>query len=146
MPFTFQTTFIMLTQFVVLSQDHAETRRRARELEAEILLHSRLSERKNRFLMNMNHEMKTPLAAMSMSAQAAEELLRGGGDMGEVYTMLGAVRIEANRSARLMGAALSVEMAQSTHGGMSELDIGALIKKRLKITESWRSAAAMKIP
>ena len=126
-PIILPNVFITLIQFGVLSQDHAEARRRARELEGENLLQSRLAAIKSRFLMNMSHEMKTPLAAMSMSAQAAEDLLREGGDMEEVYTMLDAVRIEANRSARMMRGVLAVEVTQA-HGGMSELEIGALLK------------------
>jgi signal transduction histidine kinase len=129
MPFIFPNAFIMLIQFTMLTNDYAETLHKARWLEEENMLQTKLAEIKNHFLMNMNHEMKTPLATISISAQAAAALLRKGGNADEICSMLEVVQAEAERSARMMKTALTLEMAQSARGGMSELDVGLLLKK-----------------
>jgi hypothetical protein len=59
-PALFQ-TFLMLTQFVALSQDHAEARRKAKDLAA-----------KTDFYHRMAHGLLTPLTKVSTSVQVAD--------------------------------------------------------------------------
>ena len=58
--FVLSTTFMMLSQFVMLSQDYAEARIKARELTA-----------KNDFYHRMSHDLLTPLTKISTNIQTA---------------------------------------------------------------------------
>ncbi|MCL1940754.1 MAG: hypothetical protein FWG09_02335 [Synergistaceae bacterium] len=60
-PLVLSNTFMMLSQFVMLSQDYAESRRKALELAA-----------KNDFYHRMAHDLLTPLTVVSTSVQVAD--------------------------------------------------------------------------
>lgn len=122
---------LMLSQFVILSQDYAEARRRADELTEENRMLDRLNAMKNRFWGNVGHEMRTPLAVISAHAQVAAEMLRQGkaGQSGEkVLSALNTVTEEANRVARMARDAMDLASARDAAGSMEKVDLGELLK------------------
>ncbi|MDR3321148.1 MAG: hypothetical protein LBS93_01780, partial [Synergistaceae bacterium] len=91
---------------------------------------------KSRFLSKVGHEMRTPLALMSSSAQVAAALHRKGvsGSLEErFYKSLDVVKHEASRLARMSDAMVALEVASSGYSDRSELDAGELFRTTAEI-------------
>jgi len=96
---------------------------------------------KSKFLTSLGHEMRSPLSAMSINAQLAAELLDSGVTSNtdivkEIRAALFAVKDEADRLARMSGAAIALGAEQSSHkikGEKSILDMVHLFRVTCEI-------------
>ena len=96
--FVLSTTFMMLSQFVMLSQDYAEARWKARELTA-----------RTGFYRRMSHDLLTPLTKVSTNVQTARRRPR------EADALLAKSQDEIMKMADMIGDALE----QGDEGGTS---------------------------
>jgi two-component system sensor histidine kinase ChiS len=121
-------TFVILSQFVMLSQDYASARNRAQALEEENRLLARLSEIKGRFWSNLSHEMKTPLAVISSGAQLARALTKTDeGKTEKIHGALDAVESGVNRLARIAENTIEMSRIRGVED-MGKLDFCRLLK------------------
>ncbi|MDR3279635.1 MAG: HAMP domain-containing histidine kinase [Synergistaceae bacterium] len=84
---------------------------------------------KSKFMSKVSHEMKTPLAVISVKAQFASALLKRGGDLSEVRESLDNMRDEADRLARMSDAMIALEIAGSSFNEIGDLDAGYLLRE-----------------
>jgi len=79
MPAAAHNLFMVLTQFFMLSMSYAQTKEAEQRLSKENAALDRLSRMKTKYLADMSHETKTPLAVVSLHVQQAAILYEDSG-------------------------------------------------------------------
>ena len=105
-----------------------QARREQAELDEANRLLDRLNAMKTEFLSNISHEMKTPLAVMSVNAQVSGTLLEIGESKEEINRNLSVIADEAERLSRLVNGMLTLGSLQEGNSEMRRLDLSDLLR------------------
>jgi len=89
----------------------------------------RISQMKTELFANVSHEMKTPLAVISVHIQRAEAFMKLGGEKGnaKVYESFALVQEEIMRLSRMVEGALAVSSVQELTHGSTETDVREIL-------------------
>ncbi|MDR0949615.1 MAG: sensor histidine kinase [Lachnospiraceae bacterium] len=130
MPGVVSNLFLVLGQFVILALDYGSIRQEADKLRENNKTLDGLIKLKSEFLSNISHEMKTPLAVISVHIQRASKLAKMDPQQyaDKIRESLSSAQNETMRIARIMENALRVASQQESRNQMEKLDIASILK------------------
>lgn len=130
-PFALSHTFVMLCQFVILSQDYAETRKKEQALATENATLERMANVRAEVVKTLSHEIRTPLSVMSVYAQMAVKQIQEGRVDERMTDDLRTIGGEAARLSQLAAGALTLSQLSGMGEKPSEMrrpiNIGELV-------------------
>jgi signal transduction histidine kinase len=125
--------FFMLCYAMALALDHAETERRAMEMEADAVALNRVNQLKTDLMATISHETRTPLAVISSYTELIAMELRAQGVNEQHAKDLNTVSDEIQHIAKLMEEMQNISRFKNEETGKTLVSLTDLIPQTARL-------------